>query len=101
MSVNLYGHQNCHAALRETVVHHVDEQTNLTASFDYVAALHQLATYIRMDSIWAGIDVICAATNALSRPIHIYFAVNNNSPLKKLPAHAPVNMQSLLLLAFY
>ena len=65
-----------------------------------VAALYQLATYIRMDSTWAGEDVICAAANALSRPIHVYYVVSNNSPLKYLPSHAQVSMQSPLLLAF-
>ena len=101
MSVILYGYQHCRAAPWKKIARHVDEQTNLSASSNDIAALHQLATYIRMDSTWAGEDVISAAANPLSRSIHEYFAVSNNSPLKYLPAHAQVNIQSSLLLAFY
>ena len=50
LSVSLHGHQHYRAVLRETVARQVDEQTNLSASSDDVAALHQLATYIRTDS---------------------------------------------------
>ena len=45
--------------------------------------------------------MIYATAKALSRPIHVYFAVNSHSPLKYSPASIQVDMQSLLLLAFY
>ena len=101
LSVSLHGHQCCHVLLRATIAHHVDEEANLFASSDNRVALDQLAIYISKDGFWAGEDVIYATAKALSRSIHVYFAVNSHSPLKYTPASIQVDMQSPLLLAFY
>ena len=95
-SVSLHWHQRCHLAFRATIAHHVDEQTNLSASSEDCRILHRLVTYICADGTWASEFVICAITNAHSRLIREYFTVNNHSPLKYLSVCTQVEIQSPL-----
>jgi OTU domain-containing protein 5 len=99
LSSSLYGHQYQHAELRASVANFLSLQADAAPVVDRVA-LHKHATVVAKTGTWVGEDVILAAACNLLRPIHVYIAACNSSPLIYAPSM--VSTDSLpLLLAFY
>ncbi len=85
ISVNLYGHQNNHIALRKALACYINEQSKNVSGSDR-EELCKLASNVSKEGTWIGEDIIPMTANYLHRPIYVYFAADNGSPLKYTPS---------------
>lgn len=99
LSVCMYGHQNSHDNIRQSVSRSIINQAS-SAPPSERAALLQRAEYVSTTKAWPGEDVIIATAVCLQRLLHIYVAGGSAAPLVYSPDTAPAD-SSPLLLAFY
>ena len=99
LSVCLNGHQDNHSSLRKLIASHVLKQAEAAHPADR-AALRQRAQEVAADGFWPGEDIVLAASDFLKRPILVYAAHGNSSPIQYLPSSS-INTLSPISVAFF
>ena len=99
LSVSLYGHQDCHIALRTSIADHIRSQVAAALPEERNALLQQ-ADVTAKNGVWATKDTIISAAELLRLNIKVYIAALQSSPLCYSPS-LPVMDPRPLLLAFY
>ena len=110
LSVCLYGHENGHSVLRQSIVRHIsilaDEGKSLPGVCMDINDKHvrQQLELLMKDNTWVGEDIIVAIASYLQRAVHIYnyTTQSGSSPQKYLPSDCSLIIcASPITLAYY
>ncbi len=81
VSMNLFGSEDHHSNLRQSVTSYMVRNISSPSSIDDMASCKQRAQCISQDGVWIGEDTIPITASYLQRDIHVYIATKRASPL--------------------